>query len=316
MPKGFMTSDELLASVKLRTAVPIAQITFQDTDILNFANEEIKLKIVPDVLSVKEEFWVTTTQLQLLPNVSNYVIPYRAIGNKVRHVFYRQSSTYLLPLAFIPIENINNYQASSFPYQYAGVYLQNNEVVMVPPVAGNPVGSLEMRYYFRPNDLVTMDRAGQITSIDRTTGTITLDQVPANLAVTSLIDFIQTNPPHRTQGFDVPLTSSSINSLTIGVDPADIPTALVVGDYVCSACETVIIQVPDELHVMVAQATACRILESLGDTQGLQNANAKLQEMEDKLLHVIDTRIEGLPRKAVNVNSTLSKGRIFRRGAF
>lgn len=328
MPKGWYDVDELLNSIKIRCAVPISQITFQDQDLLTFADEETKLKIVPQVLKVRQEYYGTTVEIPLVPNQSAYEIPYRAIGNKVRHVFYRQSVGYLLPLAFIPIENINQYQTNNFPFQFAGFYLEGNNIIMVPPVSTNPVGDLELRYYFSPNTLAMMDTAAQIQAIDFTTGVITVDQVPANLAVGTEIDFINYNPTHATAAFDVPIIAASSMANTITVNPADLftpvdtvnpiafPLNINVGDYICTAGQTVIPQVPPDLHIMLAQAVACRVLESLGDQQGLQAANQKLADMQYELLGLISNRIEGPPRKAVNINSTLSKGRIFRRGAF
>lgn len=316
MSKLYMDSDDLLNSIKLRAAVPLAQISFTDTDLLNFATEEMELKVVPSVLSVREEFYVTTESIPLVANQSNYKIPYRAIGGKVRFVYLQSSDATIKPLAQIAMERLPEYQQSSFAYQNSGFYLQSDELILLPPITGAVSGSLIMKYYMKPNRVVETSRGAQITSINTTTGDIVVDAIPANLATGTEIDFIQSKSNHKTKGFDLVLNSANTVTKTLNITPSEIPADLVVGDFVCTAGETVIPQVPSELQVMVAQAVACRVLESIGDTQGLANATAKLQEMESKLFNIIDSRVEAPGRKAVNSNSLISTARRNRRWGY
>jgi len=320
MSLGYMTSDELLASIKLRCATPISQITFSDENLLAFAQEEIELKLLPNILAVKEEFYVTLATIPLVDNQSDYEIPYRAVGNKVRSVFYEQSPGTMLSLAHVPIELLNNYTINTFPYQFAGFVLENDHLKLVPKIASGAQGNLLVRYYLRPNSVVKMARGARITSIDRTTGVIEVvngatgaKTVPTNININGQIDFIKGKSTNKTYSFDISAASVNAAGGTITFALSDIPDQLVVGDWICTAGETVIPQVPPELHVMLAQAVACRILESIGDSQGLQNATAKLQEMEQKLLSVIDSRVESPFRKIVVTNSILIKGRVSRR---
>ena len=320
MSLGFMTSTELLASIKLRCASPISQVTFTDEDLLSFAQEETELKLLPSILAVREEFYVTVATIPVVAGQNNYEIPYRAIGNKVRSIFYEQSPGNLISLANIPMELLNNYSTNSFPYQFAGFVLENDHLKLVPNIGTTVNGNLILRYYLRPNNIVKMSRGARIRSIDRTTGVIEVSNgstgantVPSNITITGQIDFIKGKSTNKTYSFDIDPASVNASGGTITFATTDIPSELVVGDWICNAGETVIPQVPPELHVMLAQAVACRVLESLGDTQGLQNANQKLAEMETKLLSVIDNRIESPFRKVLNTNTQLTKGRISRR---
>lgn len=315
-----MTSTELLASIKLRAAVPMSQISFSDDDLLAFAQEEIELKLLPSILAVKEEFYVTLATIPLVDNQSDYEIPYRAVGNKVRSIFYEQSPGTMLSLAHVPMELLNNYTINTFPYQFAGFVLENDHLKLVPRIASGAQGNLLVRYYLRPNTVVKMSRGAKIRSIDRTTGIIQvsngatgLSTVPSNITLSTQVDFIKGKSTNKTYSFDKSIVAVNSAGGTITIDPSDIPSELVVGDWICTAGETVIPQIPPELHVMLAQAVACRVLESLSDTQALQNATAKLQEMEQKLLSVIDTRVESPFRKVVITNSILIKGRVSRR---
>lgn len=86
-----------------------------------------------------------------------------------------------------------------------------------------------------------------------------------------------------------------------------IPEALIKNDVIALSEQTIIPQVPSELHPMLAQGCAMRCLESLGDTQGLQNAAAKFAEMEQKTAMLIDNRVESAPQKINNRHSLLRK---------
>jgi hypothetical protein len=88
-----------------------------------------------------------------------------------------------------------------------------------------------------------------------------------------------------------------------------LPDELTIGDYVAQANQTIIPNIPTELHSMLAQRVACRCLEALGDMQGLQMANQKLAEMELKTGSLIDNRVEGAPLKVVNRHGFLRQSR-------
>lgn len=320
MSKLYMDSDDLLTSIKLRAAVPLAQVSFSDQDLLNFASEEIDLKVVPSILSVREEYYVTTERVPLVANQSAYSIPYRAIGGRVRFVYLESTDGTIHPLAQIAMEHLPDYQVSSFSYRQSGFYLENDKLVLLPPMdnASSATGNLIIKYYMKPNKVVESSRGGQIKSIATNPLVATQtdievhDDLPANITASSEVDFIQSKSNHKTKGFDV-IVQAIPSKKILTINTSDLPSDLVVGDFVCSAGESVIPQVPSELQVMVAQAVACRVLEAIGDTQGLANATAKLSEMEVKLLAVVDSRVEAPGKKAVNTNSFINNRRRVRR---
>lgn len=138
---------------------------------------------------------------------------------------------------------------------------------------------------------------------------------PSVFTSTDQYDFIQTASPHKTLRYDISpvlLTSSKIRvkkeDMRRSFDDRGKTPAYVLpkpNDIVALAGETIIPQIPDELHSMLAQRVACRCLEALGDREGLNAANAKLQEMELKTSFIINDRVESSPQKVVNHNSPL-----------
>ncbi len=97
------------------------------------------------------------------------------------------------------------------------------------------------------------------------------------------------------------------NTVVLSPGTNTIPKTLIKNDVIALAEQTIIPQVPSELHPMLAQGCAMRCLETLGDTQGLQNAAAKFAEMEQKTAMLINNRVEAAPQKVNNRHSLLRK---------
>ncbi len=305
------TSNTLINSVKIRAQIPTNQATFRVEDFLQLANEEMVIGVVPSVLQLHEDHYLTEEELALVDDTSHYAIPYRSIGNKLRDVKFKDSGGNIYEMVRIDIERTVDFNNTAITNasSYRNYYIQGNEIVLWPQLAGAANGSLLLSYYIRPNQLVKESRAGLITDIDRDSGIITLDSFPSNFTSSIQYDFIMYKSPHKLLSYDVDASGVSSVQSTITFDPDDIPSGLVVGDYVMQAEETIIPQLPTELHMVLAQRVACRCLEALGDTQGLANANTKLQEMEFKTGIIIDNRVEGSPQKVVNRTGFLRNSR-------
>lgn len=312
MAVPYLTSTSLIASIKRRASIPISQNTFTDDDLLAMANEEIFIGLVPSILQVHEEYFVTSETTDIEANKPNYSIPSRAIGNRLRQLSFRDGNNNLYEMTRIQPEIRYDNQASGTTSIYRFL-VQNNEVVLVPNPSDQANGQLEMSFFIRPNVLVRENRVGIISDIDTNTGIITLESLPSAFESGSLYDFIRIPSPHRIMSYDVAPVSVDPLTNTITFNSDDIPADLAVGDSVMLAGETFVPNVPTDLHVVLAQRVAARCLEALGDTQGLANANTKLQEMEFKTNELIDNRVEGSPQKVVNRNNILRMGKLARR---
>lgn len=303
---AYLTSDDIIESVKRRASIPEAQNTFTPQDFLDLANEEMAMGLVPTILQFHEEYLVKSEDTALVSGQVRYPIPYRAIGNKLRDLCYVDSSGNEFEMIKIDQDNTYDYRPNNdlvFRYKVEGgdiVILVNENAILT--------GSLRFRYHLRPSSLVLLNRGAQISSIDRNTGIILFtDEVPSHFTTSILFDLNRTKPDHRIISFDITATAVGASSITFDTD--DIPDDLEAGDYICQSGETVIPNIPTDLHVMLAHRVATRCLESLGDTQGLQNANVKLAEMEVKTGTLIDARVESSPMKIVNRHGLVRAGR-------
>ncbi len=144
-----------------------------------------------------------------------------------------------------------------------------------------------------------------------------VDQSVAGLFnVGTKIDFLQTRPGHKTYVFDIRVraiagTNLKVNRSDLLVDLATgfgfTPQIINIqtGDYICVAGESIIPQLPPDLHNMLAEKTAARILASLGDQAGLAMANDKIKEMEYRQGSLLNDRVDGAPQKITARHSIL-----------
>jgi hypothetical protein len=315
MSKYFYTSTDLIKSIKSRCLVPTSQSTFTEQDFLDFATEEMNMAVVPLVLEANQDYYLVTENVPIVQGVLAYDIPYRAIGNKIRDVSLSDANgNNLKELVRLNVGDLYAYNGSYGDGTVGSnaFYVANNQIVFVGPQT-NYGQFLRISYYLRPNSLVPNEEVGVIESIDYNTGIITLSNYPEAFALTASLnkplDFIQQKSPHKILSYDVAgFTVTDSNLKTITLNPADIPTNLVEGDRVAFAMQTDIPQIPSDMHVLLAHRVATRILEAIGDSEGLQNANQKLAELQKNANSLIHNRVEDAPRKVTNFRGTLRSG--------
>jgi hypothetical protein len=307
---NILTSNRLIESIKRRAMIPEGPNTFNEQDFLDMLNEEIQHSAVPQLLRTHEEYLLTYVDIPLTPNTIRYSIPSRAIGNKLRDIAYVEPNELLrgggtfYEMARVDVEALADYRESYTDNFTNTFYVEGDEIVLIDSSPAT-ASALRMYFYLRPNTIVTEDKAGIITGIDRTTGVITLDKIPSAFSSLPLMDFVQSKNPNTTFGLDAQPTAvnSNTNTMTFNVD--DIPERLSVGDYLNVAGEAIVPQIPVELHPLLTQRVAVHCLEALGDTQALQVAQVRLDRMEKSTNDLIDNRVEGAPQKIVNRHSAL-----------
>jgi hypothetical protein len=167
--KPYYTSETLIDAVKRKMAFPIAQVTFSKEDILLFADEELRLAQIPSILQYHEEYLVYTKTIPLTIGKSKYAIPSRAIGMRLRDLFYVNTQGQLCEMSRISPDDKAAFAISSgatnSPVHY---YLENNNIIVTPEVGTSPIGSLQFSFYLRPNSLVVDAKAAISSSFSKT----------------------------------------------------------------------------------------------------------------------------------------------------
>jgi len=312
----YYTTNTLIESVIRREMLPETSATFKEEDFLAFANEEMDLGVMPLIMSFHEDYLVQTVDIPLEDGITRYQIPSRAMGNKIREVQFKDTNSNLYEMTRIFIEDLPYYQQSAGSYSgmVRAFYMESDSIVLIPSGNITASGSLKVFYYMRCSELVSESRSARITAIDTGTGEVTLSTWPSNFTGAELFDATSGRSPHNILGLDIaPVSLGDKNTPVITFNPGDLPHYLKKNDVITMAEETIIPQVPVELHSILSQRIAIRCLQALGDATGVQIATVKLQEMEQKTSTLIDNRAEGSPQKIAPKHTFLRRGRISRR---
>jgi len=167
--KPYLTSNDLIDTIKLNSAFPLSQVTYSNDDLLKFANHELFLAQVPSILQYHEDYFSYRELVPLKINKNRYDIPYRAIGQKIYDVYYQDTiGTNLRKLSFVDSADKAFFQynntGNSTPSHY---YIEANQVVLTSDIGSTVSGSLVFVYYLRPNNLVVDERAAVCQNFTR-----------------------------------------------------------------------------------------------------------------------------------------------------
>lgn len=324
MAKKSLTTDDLIVNIKRKAFIPLDDDSYTKEDLLEMMDNEMDIFLVPHLLAQYEEYLVYSEIVELETGVSAYELPYRAVGNKLRDVFYVENPDAPEPQQIIremhriDSSEIYDYRSgNAYDIWNTGgltYYVKNNKIVLLNeyPTAN---GALRMDYYMQPSSLVLTNTTGKISAIDRINGIITLSNFPTEFTnlPTDNCDFVKFRSPHTIVACDVDITSVSSTAKTLTLPVASIPDDLIVGDYVCFPQETPYPNVPSEMHSILAQLVAISILEGLDDERAKQSAERQLSRMKTAIATIINDRVDGSNKKIVNRHAPLGQGSIRRR---
>lgn len=290
----------LIASIKRRAMVPTSQQTFQASDFLAIADEELRSLLLPLLLSAFGEHYVRESDTTLVANQANYRIPSRAVAGKLRDVVYLDANSNRYSLPEVSPDALDELDTtSSVPPRF--YYVQNQHVVLVP-TPSSASGTLRLRYYCRPGDLVATAGTDYavITSINTGSGAITCTTVPSGWSTSSsLYDLVRAKPHFDHLAIDLTATGVTTGAGgNVTVAAASLPSELAVGDQVCVANQSGVPQLPLELHALLAQLCAAKCLEALGDGEAAERAYSVASRMREDAQAVLAPRVDGEVRLA------------------
>jgi hypothetical protein len=287
------TTLDLLSSVKVRAMLPDASTgSLSSANLLNLATEELHIALVPMILSVREKYYETYADQTITGGTASYPIPSRAIGGIVSVVQYVYNEV-VAQLTPIDPSAIATTSTAAMP---SGFYFENNNIILYPTPA-NTVGTLRIRYYQRPSRLEQTSNCAQVTSFDTVGKTVTCSGgVPSTWASGTSLDFVPQGIPYTPYGLDA--ASTGVSGTTVSF--SSLPSALAIGDWLAPASYTPIPEVPFEFFAILAQATACKALEAIGDLQNLQIAQPKLDAYIAAALKLVTPRDQNATKKVVS----------------
>lgn len=287
------TSTGLIAQIKRRALIPTSQNLFSDSDLIAMLNEELQNRVIPYILAVREDYFLTYDEYTQNGSTTEIDIPKNAIGNKINQVnIYTASSddSFFASVPRLAVSQINDY--------FGGYYIQGSKIKIFPQAITS--GQLRVYYYKRPSEIVATSRTAIISTVNTNTSIVCSTNLPANITTGSLIDIVSNNQPWDTV---TERTAGVVASATINLTST---TDMETGFYVASRGESPFAQIPQDTIPLLIQAVVVRMMEYMGDTNGLQASLLTYAQMESDNRNLITPRVDAQPKK-ISANRRLSR---------
>lgn len=311
---SILDSKSLIRTIKRRAFIPSSQETFTNEDFLEMATEEVNLGLMDQIMVARGDYLVQFKDVILESGIYRYTIPDRAVGNKLRDAtIVDDKGNVIYELSQISLEELSEFDGPYTSQNSNTFYIQNNELVLSsqPSIEGY---KLRMFFYIRPNKLVLNDRAAVVASItdNGTTVDIGYGNTPKHFSTSLLYDVVGAKSPNKIKSYDLAPVSMNLNTGTATFNKSDLlddngNLSIELGDFITQSEETIVPNIPTELHPIIAQRVAVACLEAMGDEQNKQSAERKLMSMEKAALRMITNRVEGAPKKIKQRHGTLNQ---------
>lgn len=297
-------ATDLIEAIKRNASIPSSQVRWSNDDFLKFTNEELQLSVVGELVSMRQDYFVETSDTALAASTSAYAFPTSAIGWKLESIGYVDSDGNYTRLPIVTRDARDSYESLSTSSAPRAVYVLGNKVNTIPSMGTSVTGSLRFEFVRIQNEVVLESQCGLITSVNDT-GTVyeqTVDSIPVENA--AAIDVVSGTNPFGIIARGVTASiSGSVISVTYGSDYERAPVA---GDYICAAGKTPYPNIPEDFHAVLAMATARRCLVASNDAQGVQMLDSALANFFDKMRKRASRRVNDAPRKLVANNYVLN----------
>lgn len=270
-----MNSTELINALKIKGSWPTSNDLYSVSDLLVLLNMQLKIEIVPILLKLNEEYFLQSKDFTISQG-STYRIPKRAIGSNIRD------------LKVVDIggnqTDLNRLFEEDRASNKSGFYISRNSVELSNDFSS---GTLRMKFFGRPNEIIETSGAAQIESIDTGTNSVVVSSVPTSMTTGSVVDFIQNSNPYDSLELDQ--TIASVSGTTISFSA--LPSGLDVGDWVCFAMQSPVPMIPEELHPVLVQSALVTTLSSKKD-KALEFEQKKLQQQIEDVINMLDPRVQ------------------------
>jgi hypothetical protein len=278
-----MNTTQLIASIKRKTSMPTSQNLWTDDRILDTINEEFQLAIIPLMMKIQEDHFLTYQAYT--PFQQSIPIPEKAIGSKIRSVGFYQDGNLSLDVPRIDQENTGS-GGKTFGFAF-----ENYSLKFFFETIPSPSMETRLYYYKRPNSLSLEENVSQISAVDTVLNTVTVGTALPYFVANTIVSIQSKKNPH------VFREAKTIVSLTGSVVTLDSVEGIEVGDYVCPEDGAFFPNIPQELHSLLAQKVAVKILEANGSATEMAAAQGISNLMEANAIYILTPRADGTTTK-------------------
>jgi hypothetical protein len=286
------TTANFISSVQRRSFAPTNQLTYTEAEILAVGDEETKTMILPNILAVREEFYVGYVDQPIVAGQAAYDIHARAVGMICREVQIVDTNNAVTDLPRIEPEQVTSYAAGN----PTGFYLRGDQIILDRPPSAS-LGTIRQFFFLRPGDLVLTTASAVISAINTGTNTVTVTAIPSTWATGNVFDFIKKDGAQNYRAIDYTSTNVASNNITF----SSLPSTIVVGDYISLQGTSPLLQMPPDYWPVLAQCVAANMLRS-SNQPGASEATKMADRMLEIAQKMITPRVQGEDRVVQPIN--------------
>lgn len=288
MARQPLDSTYFVQQVKTQGSIPSGR--YSDPEILLLASDAIRDELVPFIMELREEYYLTHEDQTITQGVSAYPIPKKSMGLTVREV------KRILGERVIDIDRISPTQARTTASGTPRVFYVKSQDIILYPTPDATGDTLRAFYNKQPSDIVETSECALITAIDTVTGIVTATP-PTTWTVSSEMDFISQDNGHIQLASEI--TPSAISTTTVTFATADLPTTLRIGDYIALTGQTPYVEAPDVCFSLAVRLTINLLLDSMGDQTGLASSQDKTNKLRASVAMLMGNRTPGAPKRSI-----------------
>lgn len=302
-------ADDLVASVRRRAQLPDATAdgAISDNDILDIANDEIALRLVPLVRSAREDYFVEYEDQSIVSGTARYRVPENAQGSGLRDVTIIDEAGNEHSIPRVSLEEAGEIER----YGTSRVFVMEGPNVRLIPAPTATSGTLRLWYHRSHAQLIPTSGAIAMTltapgiAAYPDTGTLrysTTDTTTISPFVGMPADIVRAYPP-----FVHDYNNVIIDSITPDGSGNDVITFVGVSEFVNVTRQAYlvwfgvspVIRLPRECWPLLVSAVTGRVLEVIGDRDAAQLAYALYEREKDNVVQLLTPRVEGARKKII-----------------
>ena len=271
------TIDELIDDIKLISSTPSSQNLFSKEKFIRLANNQLFSKLLPFIMSFRSDYFLTQDEIPISSIVDNKIkIPVNAVGLKLRDITVKEKRVVIPYIQYEEVKRINP----------VGYYILGNSICFNRLETISFDDTLVISYYRRPNYLVSSTECGKVKTVNTNSNQLVLESFP-NYSAGKEICCVS-----ATAGFDLKIVSTpllAVNGYTIDIEDV---SGINVGDWIAPSNCSPIPQVPVETFPLFEQMIVIKIMETMNDRQGLENAKVDFDVMQKETEKVLYPRVD------------------------
>ncbi len=303
------TAAGLIAAVRSAAYLPVSGGP-SDAQILADLNRQQSTYVVPFMVTIGEEFFVSPHLFSTVAGTREYDIPADSIASKIRDVQVLVPGNTSATDAWVSLAQEEPERAAMYSQaggQPVAYFKQGNQVSLLP--APTTVWSMRLMYYRRPSQIVTSGYqtiTGVTPSGSNTVLTTVVSGVLQTAATTAgydaagtvPVDVVSLSDPTNLKATNAPAALAA-TTVTFSDDYDDGVT--VTSMYACIAGQSPVSQLPREANELLTLRTAAFQLQKTGDPR-MGQAFDECARVKKTLTELFAPRASGRPRKIVNMN--------------